>query len=749
MSKLNTKPLTIGFFTTSVEREYSSRLCSSLVKLCEQNNVRLIIFLGGALYPEIASKKQRYDYQHNVAFNYALSYDIDGIIMSSSGISSFVTENEFKQFYSKYSSVPMVSLGIDIKDMPSITIDNTKNFKAAITHLISYHHRKKLAFISGPICNLDAQIRYKSYQESLEDNNIPFNPELIYLGDFTRTSGAQAIQYFFDEKHLDIDAIVCANDDMAMAALQELSHRNINVPDQVALIGYDNSVDSYICSPALTTISQPLDQLAEKGFNMLMDILSGKIVSNSAISCELVYRESCGCSSLASYTRSSKDDTIDIKKATHEFLDRNSHYITNIDSLKLEYFIYELFHYAAFNTFANTFMDEFLNLFQSLLSKPSTTIETVINLEKLFRNLNSELSAIPSYKKGIKMFVQIMSHIHYALLNWMTHYFNKQQVKNQIDILVITQIIRDIPSNIHSLSQQLQAIIEKLMFVGIDSFVIYTYENEIIYNSHDIWEMPDYLLLQAGYINNVPIEVTDSNRRCKPENLFDTAFFADKPSHSVFMHSISFGNEQLGVILFSAQPSNYYLVNTLVVELGCSIKLCNMFSSQKSIQDQLKELSETDELTRLLNRRGFFDLASQRYELSRVRQKEGILFFADMDGLKRINDTYGHHEGDIAIIAMANILKKVFSSQDIIGRIGGDEFTVLCLDRSYEYITHVKELIAKYTLEYNREVDKPYKLSITLGAFHFPGDTSDSLDTIISKSDKVLYHEKEKRPRQH
>ncbi len=747
MSRLNTKPLTIAFLTTSVEKEYSSRLCDSLVKLCEKNNVRLIVFLGGSLSPEITAKDQRYGYQHNVAFSYALSADIDGIIISSAGISSFVTENQFQQFYSKYSSIPMVSIGVDIKDIPSITIEGTNNFKAAITHLIKDHHKKNIAFISGPICNHDAQIRYKAYQETLQKNNIPFNPELIYLGDFMKSSGVKAIQYFFDEKRLEIDAIVCANDDMAVAALLELTSRNIKVPDQVALIGYDNTIDSYICSPALTTVSQPLDQLAEKSFNMLMDILAGKNISNTTIPCELIYRESCGCSSLILHTRQSNDDTIDLKKSTYEFLDRNAHYLTNMDGRKLEFFIYELFHYAAFNSFENTYMDEFMDMFLTMLNRPSTTIETVVNLEKLYRNLNAELSAIPSYKKGIKMFVQIMSQIHYALLTWLTNYFNKQQAKGQTDMSVITQIIRDIPSNIHSTSQQLQAIIEKLMSVGINSFIIYTYENEIVHNNPDIWQMPDYLLLQCGYIDSIPIEITYDNQRCKPENIFDTVFFADKPSHSIFIHTISFGNEQLGVILFYLEPSNYCLVNPLVVELGCSIKLCNMFSSQKNIQDQLKVLSETDELTRLLNRRGFFDLATQRYDLSRLRQKEGILFFADMDGLKRINDTYGHHEGDIAIVAMANILKKVFNTHDIIGRIGGDEFTILCLDRSYEYIAHVKELISKYTLEYNRKVDKPYKLSITLGAFHFPADTLDSLDTIISKSDKILYQEKEKRPK--
>lgn len=745
MAALSTKPLTIGFFTTSVEREYSSRLCDALIRLCEKNNVRLIIFLGGALYPEITSRNQRYEYQYNVAFNYALSYELDGLIMSSSGISSFVTEDQFKQFYSKYASIPMVSIGIELENIPSITIDNTKNFIAAITHLIKEHQRKRLAFISGPICNLDAQIRYKAYQESLKKNNIPFNPELIYLGDFTKTSGVQAIKYFFDEKHLDVDAIVCANDDMAIAALEELNRHNIKVPDQVSLIGYDNSVNSYICSPALTTIAQPLDQLAETAFNMLMERLTGKNVSNSIIPCELVYRESCGCPSLISYNHLLTEDEINIKRATLEFLEKNATYISHIDRLKLEQCIYELFHYATYNTFVHLKIDDLMDMLLNLLEKPSTTIETVVNLEKLFRNLNSELSMIPAYKKGIKMFVQVMSQINYALLNWMTHYFNKQQSKIQTDILLVTQIIRDIPSHIHSLRQQLQAIIEKIMSLGIHSFVIYTYEHEIIHNSHDTWKMPAYLLLQAGYIDYKPIEITDANKRCKPENIFDVAFFADKPLNSLFMHTISFGNEQLGVILFYLEPSNYHLVNTLVVELGCSIKLCSMFSSQKNIQNQLKELSETDDLTHLLNRRGFFEMASQRYHLSRIKKKEGILFFADMDGLKKINDTYGHHEGDIAIIAMADILKKVFSSNDVIGRIGGDEFTVLCLDRSYEYIVHVKELIAKYTLEYNSEVNKPYKLSITIGAFHFPPDTTDSLDGIISKSDKVLYQEKEKR----
>jgi len=98
---------------------------------------------------------------------------------------------------------------------------------------------------------------------------------------------------------------------------------------------------------------------------------------------------------------------------------------------------------------------------------------------------------------------------------------------------------------------------------------------------------------------------------------------------------------------------------------------------------KLNNLSQTDELTGLYNRRGFISLTRSSLELAQRMGKSGLLFFIDMDGLKVINDSYGHEEGDIAIKEIANILRSAFRKSDIVARLGGDEFTVFTTDTRY------------------------------------------------------------------
>src|ERR1700686_5828877 len=89
-----------------------------------------------------------------------------------------------------------------------------------------------------------------------------------------------------------------------------------------------------------------------------------------------------------------------------------------------------------------------------------------------------------------------------------------------------------------------------------------------------------------------------------------------------------------------------------------------------------------DDLTHLYNRRAFYALAAQQLKVMRRKEQGLLLFFADVDHLKNINDTYGHREGDLALVRAADALERTFRDSDILARLGGDEFAVLALDAS-------------------------------------------------------------------
>jgi diguanylate cyclase (GGDEF)-like protein/PAS domain S-box-containing protein len=166
----------------------------------------------------------------------------------------------------------------------------------------------------------------------------------------------------------------------------------------------------------------------------------------------------------------------------------------------------------------------------------------------------------------------------------------------------------------------------------------------------------------------------------------------------------------------------------------------------KDMEEDLRALSLTDELTGLYNRRGFFTLTDQLLKLAR-RQKKGIfMLYADIDNLKKINDTFGHKEGDIALIETADILKKNYRESDIIARIGGDEFVVVPIGTAGDDIDIITSRFEKSLEICNSKRNREYTLSLSYGLASYDPGNPCSIDELLTQADKTMYeHKKQKK----
>jgi len=155
----------------------------------------------------------------------------------------------------------------------------------------------------------------------------------------------------------------------------------------------------------------------------------------------------------------------------------------------------------------------------------------------------------------------------------------------------------------------------------------------------------------------------------------------------------------------------------------------------------LEQLSFEDELTGLLNRRGFVTLAPQNIKIAQRANWEILLIFADLDGLKSINDSYGHQEGDKAIKEAAKILKDTFRTSDLIARIGGDEFSVLAINASRDGIETITNRLNANISRHNLS-DRDYPLSISFGIERFDANSDMPLNEMLQQADQALYKKK-------
>lgn len=162
------------------------------------------------------------------------------------------------------------------------------------------------------------------------------------------------------------------------------------------------------------------------------------------------------------------------------------------------------------------------------------------------------------------------------------------------------------------------------------------------------------------------------------------------------------------------------------------------------VEREIRHLALSDDLTCLYNRRGFYAAATQQLKIARRNQKPAALFFCDVNELKTINDTYGHREGDLALVRTADALEEVFRESDVLARLGGDEFAVLAADLAREH----EERILKRLHQSVRAAGKDevrYSLCVSVGVAWFDPQNPADLGELMDEADRAMYQQKRKR----
>ncbi len=187
-------------------------------------------------------------------------------------------------------------------------------------------------------------------------------------------------------------------------------------------------------------------------------------------------------------------------------------------------------------------------------------------------------------------------------------------------------------------------------------------------------------------------------------------------------------------------------VGIRMVEL--QVSLAQRVAELEQAQETLRNLSLTDDLTGLYNRRGFFALADPHLKTARRAKRQVSLIYIDMDDLKAINDTHGHKEGSNALQEIADILRSTFRSSDIMARIGGDEFVILeTFGEQHEARNSVARLHDNLQRR-NIETARDYQLSLSIGVALVESDDSLTIEALLTRGDGLMYEQKRNKRRQ-
>jgi sigma-B regulation protein RsbU (phosphoserine phosphatase) len=236
----------LGFLFDYLFENYSSGIFKSVQKACWEEGLNFIGFEGGfSRIPAIAL----YNQQKNAVIDLIDKCNLDGMILLAEHTTNTMKAEETKKLFRNLVDLPLVSIGLSSKAVSSVLIDNKRSTRELIGHLIHDHGYRRIAFLNGPDASVDAKQRFAAYKEALQESDIAVDEKLIIHGGNFYSSGEEAVKILLEQRRAEFDAIVAANDAMAIFAIKELERQGIKVPDDVAVAGFDDIEAGRLLTP--------------------------------------------------------------------------------------------------------------------------------------------------------------------------------------------------------------------------------------------------------------------------------------------------------------------------------------------------------------------------------------------------------------------------------------------------------------------------------------------------------------------
>ncbi len=565
--------------------------------------------------------------------------EYDGIILSINVVQGY---DMIKRYHPELLScdVPKVSLDLEMEGIPSVVPDGYDAEYRLVEHLIVKHGCRTLNYVGGSESHPDNIIRKKAFTDALKAHGIPVEEERIREYSFLDSDGRQAYADFKKLGLSNADAVVCANDAMALGYCQAAEEDNLYPPEDFIIVGYDNDENAKGFTPMITTVDKNVAKMGYLGCEVLLRLIQKEKVSDVLkYEQELVWRGSCGCFAPEELV---KMDNRQLHRQIYYRVKEEAAYYDRLNEVR-----------------QNLALSDTEGLFKFYL------IDTM-NKFDIF---------------GFCMCIN--QSIHYgtqpAEFKWETGYDEEQYV-----------------------------------FCGMrngqqaESQIIHRYEM-----------VPEYLRQD------------------------------DEQTHVYLFVALQKMGASLGYLCLV--DANDILFRSMLLYIVGTLN--NAYSNLRNLENlrkmnkRLDSVYVKDAMTGMYNRFGYMRDGYAMFEKSKAYGKPLMVMFMDMDHLKKINDIYGHSQGDNALLLFSGVLKKCAGEEMIAVRYGGDEFLIIGAVEGAQDAEAFKDTLEAELESVNSREQLPYRIEASIGYVLTDSKSKKELDDYVAEADDLMYAVKKKNKR--
>jgi sigma-B regulation protein RsbU (phosphoserine phosphatase) len=690
--------LTIGVLievegTVDIEG-YKTVLRTGIADCLREEDCHLICFAGGALQrsPYALEEKKR-----NLVYQMVQPGELDGLVVIPT-IGMSVVPLVFREFLRRYEPLPIVSAGSLNADYPSVYVDNRSGIESLCRHLFEYHRFKNPIFIAGPRENPEAKARLEVYRGMLARHGLPDNPQRICEGAFTVETGRRAVQEIRSRPDLSCDTIICANDHMALGAILELTQQGVEIPDQIAVTGFDDDAKALAALPPLTTVRQPIYEIGREAARMVLDwIHSGDKPKNVQLPTRLVTRQSCGCEEYVyadirllapvlnrgeSTQKAEATQPDDVREQAVLFLSQwlekppaeIRDWLNSLSAMaresdlrpflrSLKKFLRELSRIPRLSGR----WQETLSLIKIYLLPPGSASEPAVEIA-----MEKARVVAMEYERNRASLRKLESDLQLEGLNRIGRLFYEQ-----FELKGISKVIKD-----------------ELPALGVSSFLaaLFDMQEEGIEGELTFQILPKNSRTFCLY-DSSPAAHFRTNRKIPTRSAVAAYLSLSPRAKQAVLEPLFYKNRNLGFFLIELGPREGFFYETLRSQMSGALFEAVLFRELRDKNRLLTGMADRDSLTGLYNHLAIFKRLQETLEAAKRNIFPITFLMIDIDDFQQINDTFGHIAGDEVLRAVGAQLRdeleleeespagrktaRIVRPYDVAGRYGGDEFCII------------------------------------------------------------------------
>ncbi len=660
----------VGLQLSEIDSGYSRSIVRGASELCRDRGAQLTVFSGRS-----PGWPYGHEYQKNAIYSHLAPRNVDALVIATGTQCNYVTPAAFADYVRGLAPLPVVSLGVPIPGFPSMCLDNESALRDLLSHMADVHAARTFTFIGGPENNPEASVRLETFRAFLRERGLPESPYRELRGDFSVEGGYRALSQCYGHHRPDCDAIVCANDNMAIGAYRYLEEIGLRPGADIAVTGFDDIVRARFESPPLTTVRQDVVLQAYRATSVALDLLEGKtVIQNPCLSAETVIRASCGC--LSGTVPGLLAPTV----RDRAFEERNAH-LSDLRALLATYFASE-----------SPELTGFVGSLHGLISGAGCDRYDPRHWNLIINDLYREFepaAADRAFSHRMQLAFQsarsVVAEIFYA-------YAGLERFRMQ-DGLARMQGVFSRLNGVPSLAELLTSLRRVFEELDIESAALVLFRKRLARPRDARFELPEVAEVALRYERGskvwgerVPF---DPRSEMLPQGALGGPAGATRIASALYHRQ-----DQLGYLMIVPGARDTENLEFLCSLVSNALEATLVRDEQSGVERRLwgprpdprdrapsfEEAASLDEGTGLYNRKGFVSIAGQLTDLARRLKKDCVLLLVEADGLESLGERLGADAAERALRETAVLLRDAFRDLDVVARLGPARFGVCGID---------------------------------------------------------------------